>query len=184
MKKSIFFTLLIFLLQNAFAQKYLTKNGYVNFFSSTPIEDIEAKNYQVTGILDAATGDLVFKVLIKSFEFKKTLMKEHFNEKYMESEKLPYAEFKGKIDKWKELELNENEIIEVEVVGDLTIHGVTQNISEKGTLIKSKDNKILAKSIFIVKPEDYNIKIPSLVKENIAKEIEVSVEMNYIPLLK
>ena len=69
------------------AQKYLTKNGHIMFYSETPIETIEAHNDQVNAALDIQTGDLVFKVLIKSFQFPKALMQEHFNENYLESDK-------------------------------------------------------------------------------------------------
>src|SRR4030042_6695880 len=79
------------------AQKYMTKNGYIGFFSHTPLEDIKADNNQVASVLDISTGEIVFQVLIKSFHFEKTLMEEHFNENYMESDKFPKSTFTGKI---------------------------------------------------------------------------------------
>ena len=79
------------------AQKYMTKNGNIKFYSETPMETIEATNNQVNAALDTQTGDLVFKVLIKSFQFEKALMQEHFNENYMESDKMPNSTFKGKV---------------------------------------------------------------------------------------
>ena len=42
-----------------------------------------------------------------------------------------------------------------------------------------EDGKMGAKSKFIVKPEDYKIKIPSVVRDNIAKEIEITVDITY-----
>ena len=101
MKKSMQFSfLLIFGLLislPAFSQKYLTKNGSIRFYSETPMETIQADNKQVNSALDVQTGDFVFKVLIKSFLFEKALMQEHFNENYMESDKMPDATFTGKI---------------------------------------------------------------------------------------
>lgn len=44
------------------------------------MEKIEAVNRQVNSALDVATGNFVFKVLIRGFEFEKALMQEHFNE--------------------------------------------------------------------------------------------------------
>ena len=64
-------------------------------YSETPIETIEAHNRQVNSALDSETGDFVFRVLMRSFEFEKALMQEHFNEKYVESDKYPKAQFKG-----------------------------------------------------------------------------------------
>ena len=80
-----------------FAQKFMTKTGHISFFSKAPLENIEANNTQVSSILDASTGDIVFSMLMKSFNFQKALMQEHFNEKFIESDKYPKAEFKGKI---------------------------------------------------------------------------------------
>jgi len=79
------------------AQKLVSKNSHIWFFSHTPMEDIEGHNRQAVSILDPATGDLVFNLLVKSFEFKVALMQEHFNENYMESDKFPKAAFKGKL---------------------------------------------------------------------------------------
>jgi hypothetical protein len=68
--------------------KYFTKTGRIEFSSKAPLEDIEAKNKTVAAILDAKTGALQFSVLMKGFEFPKALMQEHFNENYVESDKL------------------------------------------------------------------------------------------------
>jgi len=46
------------------AQKYITKNGHIRFFSSTTVEDIEAHNRQVNSALDQQSGEFVFRVLI------------------------------------------------------------------------------------------------------------------------
>jgi len=92
--------LLVFLLNIVIAlnaQKYMTKNGFIGFYSHTPMEDIKADNNQVIGVLDTSTGEMVFQALIKSFHFDRALMEEHFNENYMESDKIPKSVFKGKI---------------------------------------------------------------------------------------
>jgi polyisoprenoid-binding protein YceI len=160
------------------AQKHMTRNGYISFFSSTPLEDIEAVNNQVASILDTETGELVFQVLMRSFRFEKKLMEEHFNENYVESEKYPKSTFSGKIINFKDIDLKEDGEYEVNVEGELTIHGVTRNIRETG-IVKLENGNISASSVFIVKPEDYDIEIPNVVRENIAKEIEVKVDMKY-----
>jgi polyisoprenoid-binding protein YceI len=158
------------------AQKYLTKNGHINFYSETPIETIEADNRQVNAALDPLTGDFVFKVLMKSFQFEKALMQEHFNENYVESHKYPNSTFQGKITNLDQVDFNKSGTYDVMVEGDLTIHGVTQPVAEKGTFTV-EEGKIKAFSKFNVKPEDYEIKIPKAVMNNIAEDIEVTVDM-------
>jgi polyisoprenoid-binding protein YceI len=159
------------------AQKYMTKTGYIRFFSTTPIEDIEAHNRQVNAALDSQTGDLVFKALMKSFQFEKALMQEHFNENYVESDKYPNATFKGKVTDISKVDFSKNGKYEVTIEGDLTIKDATRKITEKGTLEVNGD-KVRGQSTFYVQVADYNIKIPNTVANNIAKSIRVDVDAN------
>jgi polyisoprenoid-binding protein YceI len=166
-----------------FSQKYITKNGYIRFFSETPMETIEAHNRQVNSALDIATGDFVFKVLIKSFEFEKALMQEHFNENYMESDKFPDATFTGKITNLSAIDFTKDGKYEADVEGDLKIHGETKKVKEKGTFDVS-GGKINGKSIFMIHLADYKIKIPNTVVNNIAEDIQITVDVNLEQLKK
>jgi polyisoprenoid-binding protein YceI len=115
-------------------------------------------------------------VLMKSFEFEKALMQEHFNENFVESDKFPNASFKGKVLNIGGLDITSTGEFEAEVEGDLTIHGVTKKIKEKGTFT-TDGQAITGRSTFIVKPADYDIQIPRAVVNNIAQEIEVTVNV-------
>jgi polyisoprenoid-binding protein YceI len=159
------------------AQKYLTKTGQIIFFSETPLESIRADNRQVNAALDPLTGDFVFKVLIKSFQFEKALMQEHFNENYMESDKYPNSTFQGKVTNLSDIDFNKPGTYPVTVEGDMTIHNVTRKISEKGTFTV-ESGVVKGTSKFKVKPSDYDIKIPKAVINNIAEEIEVTVNVD------
>lgn len=161
-----------------FAQKYIARNGHIWFYSQAPMENIEAHNYQATSILDSKTGEMAFSLMIVGFQFEKALMQEHFNEKYLHSEKFPKASFKGKILNLDEIDLSENGKYDVKINGDINIHGVTKNIQAEGTL-EVQNGKILAKSKFPISVEEFNIEIPDLVKDNIAKVVDVTVDMEY-----
>ncbi len=165
------------------AEKYFTKEGHIKFHSETPIETIEADNYKATSVLDAASGAMEFAVLIKAFEFEKALMQEHFNENYMESDEYPKSKFKGKITNIDEVDFAKEGTYTVKVVGDLTIHGETNPVEAEGTFEVGKEG-IQAMSKFVVKPADYGIKIPAVVVENIAEEIEITVDLNYQPFTR
>jgi hypothetical protein len=178
MKYTISLLLMIALLQVAQAQKLVSKNSHVWFIASTPLENIEGHNRQAVSILDPATGDMAFSLLIKSFEFKVALLQEHFNENYMESDKYPKSTFKGKITNNAAINYKKDGVYKADVTGDLTIHNVTRPVTTKGT-IEVKGGNINAKAEFIAKPSDYNITIPSVVEDKIAKEAAVSVDANY-----
>ena len=141
MKKWIIIVSALIMVLEVSAQRYITKNGHIKFYSETPMETIEANNQQVNSALDISTGDFVFKVLMKSFEFEKALMQEHFNENYVESDKYPNSTFKGKVLNITDYDFKSNNSYDVIVEGDLSMHGVTKKITEKGTLTVS-DNGI------------------------------------------
>lgn len=174
MKKIAMIAMLVCSTTTLFAQKYITRTGKISFYSATPLENIEAFNNEVAGVMDAATGDVVFQVPIKSFKFEKALMKEHFNENYMESDKYPKAEFKGKVADAGKVDFSKDGTYNVKTSGKLTIHGVTKDVTLPGT-ITVKGNTATINSKFMVKTADYNITIPKLVEGKIAKQIEVTV---------
>lgn len=76
---------------------YTCKNAKINMYSSAPIEDIEANSTAGVSVYNASTGELAFSLPIRSLHFPKSLMEEHFNSDYMESDKYPKATFKGKM---------------------------------------------------------------------------------------
>ncbi len=164
-----------------YGQKYMTKNGYIGFYSHTPMEDIKADNNQAAGVLDVSTGEMVFQVLIRSFHFERALMEEHFNENYMESEKFPKSTFKGRITNLSSVNFSKNGSYDVSVEGDLTIRDVTKKVSMKGTL-EVLAGGINASSKFKIIPEDYKINIPGVVRDKIAKDLEVTVTMKFTPV--
>lgn len=183
MKRNYFtFLFLLFLgIQISNAQKYYTKTGEISFTSQAPLEKIKADNKSVTSVLDIESGRIEFAVLIKSFHFEKALMQEHFNENYMESSKFPKSIFKGSIKNFADINFQEDAEYPVIVEGDMTIHGQTNHIDAEG-IIKVRDGEILAESSFEVAVADYKISIPKVVRDNIAKKVEIDVLLSYNPL--
>jgi polyisoprenoid-binding protein YceI len=98
----------------------------------------------------------------------------------MESDKYPKSAFKGKVINNSVIDYKKDGIYAVEVTGDLTIHNVTKPVSTKGT-IEVKGNSVTARAAFTVKPSDYNISIPALVENKIAKEVQINVDATYSP---
>ena len=161
---------------DAYAQKYFTRNGNVSFYSDAALEKIEAHNTTAASVIDAESGKMEFAVLIKGFQFDKALMQEHFNENYMESSKYPKAVFKGSIVDYDMEKLKADGEYPVTVKGEMTIHGVTKEVEAEGTFV-TKDGKVTANSNFDIAVADYDIKIPAVVADNIAKTVQVSVQL-------
>lgn len=159
-------------------ERYITKQGYISFYSHTPVEDIQAENHQVLSIIDLSTGNVAVTLLMKSFEFEKALMQEHFNENYVESDKYPKANFEGKIENLDKI--LEGEIGIAEISGNLTVHGITKPVTMEGK-IDITDNAINFEGSFMVTVADYKINIPSVVINNIAKEVKVTCKLEHTP---
>lgn len=159
--------------------RYSTTTGYIKFFSSAPMEDIEAHNRQVTAIIDTK-GNIAYKVVMKSFEFQKAAMQDHFNKQYLHTDQYPNAKFEGTITNISEVNFKKDGVYQVPVEGKMTIHGVTKDIKQTGT-IEVKGNNIVTKAKFNIKLADYNVKIPSDFTKKIAETVEVTVDCTLTP---
>ena len=164
---------------SALGQQFMTREGHVHFFSSTPIENIEADNHQMSGLLDAATGEFAFQVQMRGFHFEKALMEEHFNESYVESDKHPKATFLGQIQDWSDA-LSDGTSQKVVAKGSFNIHGVEQAADISGELQWTGESWELAAQ-FDVSLEAHNIQIPAVVKDNISPVIAVDVHATLNP---
>jgi len=179
MKKLLFLFGLLSLSINA-QNKYLTKTGTVDFEASMPaFEAVSAKNNAVTAILNIENGEFASLVLVKGFRFKNALMEEHFNESYLESEKHPRATFEGAILNWEELNPTA-EWQEVVASGKLNVHGVSQTRTIQGQMqFNAGSWEIRAQ--FDVLTADHEIRIPKMVRNQIAESITVYVDAVLTP---
>lgn len=150
----------LFVANHADAQKvFSTRNGKISFASPTD-EDVKAVNNEVTSRM-ADNGQVTFSLLIKSFKFKLAEMQEHFNDQYLESNKFPRADFKGTIVNLAEVNFGKDGTYKATVKGDLTLHGVTKNITASGT-IEIKGGKPSASCQFPIAMTDFNVKASSV----------------------
>lgn len=151
----------------------ITRTGEIKFEASVPAyESVAAVNNSVSAILDKSNGDFAVLALVKAFKFKVPLMEEHFNENYIESSKYPKASFQGKI-----INFDSSKLISAakyDLEGNLTMHGITKKIKTKITAVL-KDGKLYITSNFNVKAQDFNIKIPSIVKSKVSEDVNVAV---------
>ena len=181
MKNIVFTLFLIWVGYQSVAQsRFIDRAGEAHFFSASPIENIEAFNKQALSVLDMQTGEILAVVLMKSFEFEKSLMQEHFNENYVESDKYPKATFKGKILNLKEVDFTKDGTYVLQVDGEMSLHGVTRSVNTKAEATIT-NGAIQAKAEFYLAVKDFNIEIPRLVVNNISEKIRVNVKFRYQP---
>jgi polyisoprenoid-binding protein YceI len=144
-------------------------------------KSVDAESVKGTSVFNAAKGELAFSVPIRSFQFQKSLMQEHFNENYMESDRYPNASFRGQI--LEKPDFSKNGTYPVNVKGTLEVHGVKQNRTIPGKITVNNGATSMT-STFLVLCKDHQIEIPKLVFQKIAESIQVQVAANYAPLSK
>ncbi|MEZ4829756.1 MAG: YceI family protein [Bacteroidia bacterium] len=157
---------------------YVASTGVVNFSSDAPLELIRASSRNLRGALDLGKNTFAFSLPVQTFEgFNSPLQREHFNEKFMESDIYPNATFHGKI--IETIDPGTKGEMMVRAKGNLTIHGVTRE-----RIIRSKmtisEGKIVIESQFSVLLADHSITIPKIVSQKIAEEIVVTLNVEMI----
>ncbi len=169
-RRSVLFVIILCAAAGMSCAQVLTfDHGKVEFHTSSIMSDIEATSTEITVNLDIATGVFDLIIPIQSFEFEYDMMQDHFNEEYIESHLYPNATFKGKV---AQAISNISGAIEVDVSGQLTIHGETKTTDFKATLSKSEDF-IKVKCKFPVVFKDFKVEEPSILSKAVAKDVEV-----------
>ena len=165
---------------NAQDNLYFTDKGSIVFTSDAPLEVITAASDQLAGILNLDDRTFSFSIPMSSFEgFNSSLQRTHFNENYLETEKFPKSTFNGKV--IEEVDFSQRGNLKVRAKGKMLIHGIEQDRIIRCSLNIS-EGKISISSSFTVLLEDHDIKIPSIVQQKIAEEIQVEMKAIITPM--
>ena len=162
-------------------ERYVSTKTHIKFFSTTPVEDIEAHNYASVSTLDQSTGDVVFSVPIQSFEFEKAMMQQHFNnEHFLESNVYPKSKFKATITNLEDIDFTKKGAYQAEIQGEMTIKGQSRPIKETGTITVQAET-LTVNAVFSLTLADYDITFDysEMVSTKIAKNVEVTVVAEY-----
>jgi polyisoprenoid-binding protein YceI len=146
---------------------FSTDKGQVSFFSKAPVADVDAVDDKLKVEVNTATNEVTCTIVMKDFNFKNDKMGRDAKDKYIETEAFPHAGFKGKIEG--KINYYKPGSYPVTAVGRLTIHGVTKEVSEKGTVIVQK-GQIKLESQFNVQLKDYNIEAPKILGQEMTED--------------
>lgn len=183
MKKIVILSATLFLAMAINAQKYFTKNATLAFTSKAPTETIIGTNKTGTLAIDSKTGAVGVSAVIKGFVFDKQLLQQHFNENYMESGKFPKSEFKGTITNNAEVKYAVDGTYNAKIVGKLTIHGITKDVTTNAKITVTK-GVVSGATTFIVTLADYGISIPEVVKDKISKTVNIAINTGNLTATK
>ena len=162
-------------------ERHVTSKTHIKFFSTTPVEDIEAHNYAAVGTINSKTGEVVFSVPMQSFEFEKAMMQQHFNnEHFLETNVYPKSKFKATITNLDEIDFAKDGEYQADIEGEMTIRDKTNPIKDLGT-ITVKGQTLTVNSVFDLTLADYGITFneSEMVSKKIGKSVEVTVIAEY-----
>lgn len=160
--------------------KIIARQGMISFFSYTTVENIEAKNNQVLSIVDFSNNEIAISMLMNAFVFKKTLMHEHFNESYIESDLYPKATFQGNIIDFDSSQKGSQTRM---IKGTLNIRNIAKEFEIKTNITNTNGTYVITGDFDII-VKDFNINIPEIVAPNIAKTISTKFRFEYQPYEK
>ena len=164
-----FLVFLIFSPQLFGTTYYYSNNLEVQFHSDAPQEIIKASSTDMRGLIDVEKKTFVFKVVIRTFNgFNSALQKEHFNDKFLESERYPEAVFSGKI--IEDIDYNISGTYTIRAKGRISIHGVGQERIIK-TKLSVKEGQIIFEFTVNENGEVKNIKVVRDLGTNSAVEL-------------
>lgn len=181
MKKVILSLFSVLIAAQAYSQIYVSRDCEISFISVTPVEDISAVNKKTIPFINTQNGEIQMKIAMSSFIFEKPLMQEHFNENYVESEKYPFAIFKGKFNE--DIDFKKDGVYDVTVTGVLDLHGVEKTRTFGGT-VEVKGETVTINSQFKIVFDDHKIVIPSLQAAVIPPYTDVTIHAVFNPYQK
>lgn len=161
-----------------------------SFFSTTPLEDIRGLSNDVKGTVTFNISDiksLKGKISVSTASIKTgiDLRDEHLRSAdWLDAGK--YPEFTFDIKRVTDAKQLSDNRLEIKLIGDFTLKGVTKEVSANATLTyldESEQTKMRApgdllgvQAIFKVKLSDYGV-TNKIVGQKVAEEVEVSVNM-------
>jgi len=181
MRSKLFFILLAIFAGSVLAVEcHVTaeKKNLVKFISDAPIEDFEGVTDQIDGYLYWEGDDFTnksetyFEVDLNTLDTGIGLRNRHMRENYLETEKYPLAQFRGKIIKADKIGENRYKVV---IEGTMSIHGVSRPMTAEGTIQKNGDFYHI-QSNFDVKLSHFSIEIPSIMFYKIDETMRLVVD--------
>ena len=155
-------------------QQFMTRNGNITFDSKLDsFVPVKAENSAVSALLNADNGEIAVLALVKGFSFKNSLMEEHFNESYAESDLHPKATFTGKISNF-DIQDSKPYLFS----GVLSFHGVEKQLYEIPLSVEIENHRIGINGEFQLVVSDFDIKVPRIVRSKIPEKIYVSINLD------
>ncbi len=178
--KKVIFTFLagILISLNISAQSYYTEDGKAIFKSKVPLHNFTGSSENLVGMIKLEDMSVDFYLDLETLDTGNG-KRDKDMKLTLETEKHPFGEFFGKITTDFDPELSTEQ--DVTVVGNFTIHGITQEVEINGTLTATDDG-LLVKAAWILNLKDYEIRPPKLLFVKVDEKQEIEIEALLKPI--
>jgi hypothetical protein len=144
------------------SQDFVQENTNISCFSNAAIEDIFSESEQCNSTLNGEKKLFSYEIDIASFEFKDPLKKDHFNENYLESIKIPKAEYNGNI-------LGDSNLLKHGTHKVFLERNPSIHVALKQVKIIVENGNINIVSKVAINLEDHKVKVPTFMKRRLLK---------------
>jgi len=181
MKKFIVFIFLIFTATSIYSTEFdvdKSKDNSVKFISNATFQTVEGVTNNIDGYLYykddnfQSDSELYFEVDLRTIDTGIGLRNRHMREDYLQTDKYPMTNYKGKIIYIAKVS---DEEYKVTVDGNMFIHGITRPLRINGNLFHTA-NGYRVKAYFEILLSDYNIQIPQLMFMKLSNQIHLVVD--------
>jgi polyisoprenoid-binding protein YceI len=165
----------LFLITNqALAQEYIAKDGYVKFVSRAPFLEFTGESDKLAGLINLEEARVDFFVDLNTMDTGIGKRNSDMRNTYLETNKYPFAEFTGNLVTPFDPDKMQSQPATVE--GTFSIHGVDREIKVNGTL-EPHSNGIKLEADWIIRLEDYDIERPGIVFYELAEEQNIHISI-------
>lgn len=168
------------------AEYHVDKAGdnLVQFTPRTPLQDFEVTTSSIDGYVTWAGeayppenldgSEIYFEVQLNTLDAGNSMYNRHLKENYLETDKFPYASYKGTIDSVGQAGDKARPIY---TSGVFNIHGQDHKIAIVG-IISGTDGDLLIKCDFIILLSSHDIEVPKLMFMETDERINVILKFN------
>lgn len=165
-----------------------SRERLVKFISDAPLEDFEGVTEEIDGYvywaIDSLTpsgsypeSELYFEVRLDALDTGIDMRNSDMREDYLETDKYPYAKYKAEI---VEVEIAGPGGYLVETEGEMTIHGVTREMSISAEVTRANSGYRVRSSFSVLLP-DFEIDIPKFLFMRVDEKIELELDYYVVP---
>lgn len=175
--------------------KFVSRTGHLHVESANRFKTIRADNYQMYCELTPANGDVLFRGLLKSFEFELGALDQAFNSGRVDMSQFSKFRFNGKLTNYASVNFDKPGSYPVTVKGTLYMGGYQRLTDASGTLTVLPNGQLKADANFtiVIEQESVNTinrlmkeKLPSMIamdmdKLGVSRNIQLDIKATFRP---